>query len=231
MSAARRPTGVLLALGELADLVLARTCAGCARPGCRWCAECAATLSIGPRHRRLADHDVWSAAAYDGPLREALNGWKDHGRTDLTPVLTSTLRAPLTALLGPPPGRPAALVPVPSSARSRRLRGREPVRELALAVRPRRLVLPALRHGRLVAEQSGLDVDARAANLRGSLVVRSGWAGRVRDQPVVVVDDVVTSGATLLEAARALRAAGARVLGAVTVAGTERRSRGTGPAG
>jgi predicted amidophosphoribosyltransferase len=77
-----------------------------------------------------------------------------------------------------------------------------------------RLLVPA----RVVADQSGLSATERAANLRGALRGTGSVTGRV-----VVVDDVVTTGATLVEAARALRAAGHPVVGAAVVAATSRR--------
>ncbi|WP_454261450.1 phosphoribosyltransferase family protein [Pseudoxanthomonas mexicana] len=67
------------------------------------------------------------------------------------------------------------------------------------------------------ADQRLLGRTERAANVSGSMRAR-GAAGAA----VIVVDDVVTTGATLVEAARALRAGGARVLGAATVASTTR---------
>jgi predicted amidophosphoribosyltransferase len=207
-------------VSELADLLLARTCAGCGASGSRWCRDCAATLAGPVLSSRRGPLAVWAGAAYDGVLREGLNAWKDHGRADLDGVLADVLaRAGAVA----DPGHRAALVPIPSSARARRARGRQPVRDLALAVRPRRPVLPGLRHARLLADQSGLDAPARTRNLSGGLRVRSGWLSRLRSAPVLLVDDVLTSGATLLEARRALSVSGVQVLGAVCVAATPRR--------
>lgn len=240
------PGGFVPALGDLADLVLARECAGCAAPGLRWCPACSASIAGEPLHRPLAAPstegggsrrvDVWSAAAYEGELRQAINAWKDHGRVDLGGALSVALARAVRSLLaavGPAstrssePAAPVALVPVPSSRRSRRLRGREPVRELArLAAGSRGPIVlqafPVLHQARLVQEQSSLDERSRALNLHGALAVAPGWGRRIGGRRVVVVDDVVTSGATLLEACRALRAGGAEVVGAATLAATPR---------
>jgi predicted amidophosphoribosyltransferase len=122
---------------------------------------------------------------------------------------------------------PLALVPMPSSRRSRRARGHEPVRDLARTaasgLRRRGLpvmVLPVLRQSGRVADQAGLGSAERQRNLAGALVVRPGWRPRLDARPVLLVDDVVTTGSTLTEARRVLVEAGAVVLGAATVAST-----------
>ncbi len=120
------------------------------------------------------------------------------------------------------------LVPAPSSARARRHRGHDPVGALAVqaaavlsgagvAARP----APVLRQLGRVRDQAGLGAAARARNLGGSLALRPGC--QVRGTRVVLVDDIVTTGATLVEAARVLRGAGATVAAAATVAATPRR--------
>ena len=85
-----------------------------------------------------------------------------------------------------------------------------------LGVPAARLLVPA----RAVADQSGLTTGQRARNLSGAL-----RGVGVPGSPVVVVDDVMTTGATLVEAARALSAQGHLVVGAAVVAATRRRGR------
>ncbi|TNM68800.1 ComF family protein [Streptomyces sp. NP160] len=146
---------------------------------------------------------------------------------------------------------PVLLVPVPSRRRAVSRRGRDVVADLARCA-ARRLrqqglpvvVAPLLRPARRLRDQSGLDASSRAGNLERALVAVDGrtrdpdhpWSrpgpgpgGTARTSlpaPVVVVDDVATTGATLAEAARALRAAGAPVVAAAVVAAAQRRGDG-----
>jgi predicted amidophosphoribosyltransferase len=111
------------------------------------------------------------------------------------------------------------LVPVPSSRRAVRARGHDPARRIALAAAgelrrtgtPAR-VLAVLRQQRAVADQSGLNSRQRLDNLAGALEVAAGGARLLAEADrVVLVDDLMTTGASLTEAARAVRAAEARV--------------------
>ena len=79
---------------------------------------------------------------------------------------------------------------------------------------------------RRVADQAGLGARARAVNLEHALAVRPRWATVVAGASCVVVDDVLTTGATLVEATRALRSGGARTVVAATVCATQRHPGG-----
>jgi predicted amidophosphoribosyltransferase len=109
------------------------------------------------------------------------------------------------------------LIPIPSRKSATRLRGREFIKEMAGPASEKfRIPLQSpLLHGRRVRDQSGLDLQGRRNNLEGAFVVEMevGLYGNA-----VLVDDLVTTGATLIEAARALRYAGIQVIGAVTAA-------------
>ena len=212
-------------LTDLLDLVLPRDCAGCSAPGRTLCSRCAEALTGPPvLHRTTASlpglPPVVAAGAYDGVVRSLLLAHKERGRLALAGPLGRALAGAAAAH-----GHGAVLVPVPSSPASVRARGHDHARRLT-AVAGRRLgarTASVLVQARPVADQSGLDAAARSANLAGALRARR----RLDGLDVVVVDDVVTTGATLAEAARALTAAGASVRGAAVVAATVLRGTRT----
>ena len=212
-------------LADLLDLVLPRECTGCGEPGRLLCRGCARVLDVAPFVHRPAPAPaglprVTATTAYDGVVRRLLLAHKEQGRTALTAPLGRAL-AVAAALHGPALHDPAVLlVPVPSSPAAVRARGHDHARRLA-EVAARRLGLrwaPLLRQARPVEDSAGLSAPARAANLAGALVAPT----RLRGVQVLVVDDLVTTGATVCEAARALTAAGALVRGAAVVSATSR---------
>jgi predicted amidophosphoribosyltransferase len=81
--------------------------------------------------------------------------------------------------------------------------------------------VPVLRLGRPVRDSAGLGEHARRANLAGAMTASTARVGAV----AVIIDDIVTTGATVSEAARALRCAGWHVVGAAVLATTPRRGR------
>ena len=204
---------------DLLDLVLPRDCAGCAAPGRTLCACCRCELADLRPSVHLPTPvppglpPVVAAGAYAGTVRALLLAHKERGRTTLAGPLGALLGATVTAF-----GPGVVLVPVPSSPAAVRARGHDHARRLAVvAGRRARLPVATLLVGaRTVTDQSGLDAQGRAANLAGALAARRTPSGL----PVVIVDDIVTTSATLAEAARALRAAGADVRGAAVIAAT-----------
>lgn len=158
---------------------------------------------------------VVAAAPYEGGARAALLAYKERGRRDLVLPLAQALRAVLRTL---PAG---AIVPVPSSAAAARARGGDHLLRLARAAgRPeRREIDTPLTLRRAVRDSVGLGVDDRHANLRYAMTARPPRTRRA----AVLVDDVVTTGATLTEARRALDAAGWSLVAAAVVAATPRR--------
>ncbi|MBU7598663.1 ComF family protein [Streptomyces sp. P38-E01] len=130
--------------------------------------------------------------------------------------------------------RTVLLVPVPSSRRSVAARGHHPTLRLARAAAARLRaentdteLLPALGLARRTTDQAGLTAEQRAANVRGAFAVRAGAESLLRGRRVVLGDDLLTTGASLAEAARAVRAAGGTVVGAAVVAAPRGSRAGT----
>lgn len=224
---------------ELAGLVLPVACAGCGRPRTELCAECRRALArdgrgawrVRPRPSPAGLPRVWAGAPYADEVRAVLLAHKERGALRLAGPLGAVLAGAVRGLL--PGGGPLLLVPVPSARRAVAGRGHDPVRRIALAAAGdlRRTgvgrgvgegagarVLAVLRQRRPVADQAGLSARQRLANVEGALEVPGGAERLLRGQPVVLVDDLVTTGATLAEAARAIAVAGGRVIGAAVVA-------------
>jgi predicted amidophosphoribosyltransferase len=226
-------SGTVAVARSLVELVLPRSCAGCEEPGPLLCTRCREVLAgpaepTRPRPCPAGFPSTWTVTAYDGPARAAILAHKEHGRLALAAPLGWALAQGIAAAAG---SRPVLIVPVPSRAAATRQRGHDPVLRMA-RVAARRLradghvasVRPLLRAARRVADQAGLSSGARAANLSGAHRIRRFGALPGPDVCVIVVDDVVTTGASLAEAVRALRAAGVDVHGAAVVAATQRRA-------
>lgn len=217
---------------DLADLVLGRACVLCAAPGRSLCTSC---LTSVRRHSRapsalLGEFDpggptpLHFALAYRGAGARLILGYKEHGLTALAPALGVLLADAVVAA-----GRatdapvPIRLVPIPTERRPRRgfdALGRILVsteRDLARRGMPSRTMR--------ILEQTGthrplksLDRRGRWTAVRNSIQLRPGVVPRRLTEAVIVVDDVVTTGATVGEAIRVLRASGVLVAGVAAVA-------------
>lgn len=222
------------------DLLLGSSCHGCGEPGWGLCARCRTDLAA--RTPRLVPPAVGTGSVlptvasspYDPLVSHLVSAHKERGALGLAPVLAGRLALSVRVLLlATAWSDPVLLVPVPSAASAVRRRGYDATATLArLAAGRLRGRPPHVRSVRLLAQrrgvrdQAGLTARERSANLAGALRLRRlvlrapGEDGSV----VVLVDDVVTTGSSLAESARALQAAGVVVLGAATVAATARHA-------
>ncbi|GEL97694.1 ComF family protein [Cellulomonas terrae] len=222
---------------ELLGLLLPVECAGCGLDDVAWCAACGALLAArfwrcedrAPRLDRLDGRGplpVWTLSDCTGPVRRAVIAWKDRGRLDLTRPFAAALASAAAGLSADVGAGTLLVVPSPSTAAARRRRGGNVVDALAAGVADglaRRGVAagvaPVLARAR-GQDQVGLGARARARNLAGQVRVPARHATGLAGRRVLVVDDVLTTGATLAACRSALERAGAQVIGAVTLAST-----------
>ncbi len=215
------------ALLDALALVLPTACVGCAREGRELCPGCRARL-VPELVRATAPGGVpvFAGARYDGLVRRVVLACKQ-GRTGLAAPLAGLLAAALASAASATPDgqrrveldgqRRIELCAVPSTRAAYRRRGFDPAR-LVLA-RSGNRDARVLRAARPHDVQKGLTRHERSANLNGVHRAR----GRLDGRSFVLVDDVVTTGATIGEVARAVREAGGEVLAAVAIAATPLR--------
>jgi predicted amidophosphoribosyltransferase len=208
------------------DLVLPLECGGCGAPSTRWCTACAGELAIGPDTPRVVTPridpcvPVFALGRYAGARRRAIIAMKDRGRTDLLTPLSLPLAVGIHRLLQwGLLDVPLTVVAAPTRGWSARQRGGDPVTRvatLATAGHPGITVVRALRMKALARDSAGLDSAARERNIAGRVLLTRRRLPRGGE--LLLVDDVVTTGATARESVRVLQAAGARVTAVLALA-------------
>ncbi|GAB4213463.1 MAG: phosphoribosyltransferase family protein [Roseiflexaceae bacterium] len=182
-------------------------CAGCRRAGDLFCAGCCALLAPYAEEAQATPPGLVAvriAFTFEGPLREAIHVLKYNRRRRMAQPLGALMAAHLRST--PLPAQ--ALLPVPLHPARQAERGFNQAAELAREI-GRVAGLPLLERGlvreRVTAQQARLSAQERHANMRGAFA----WRGPARPpRSVLLVDDVMTTGATLSACAAALKQAG-----------------------
>lgn len=195
-----------------ADLLFGAGCPGCDRPGWGLCRACLDALA-GPPHavNEPLGLPAVAVAHYRPLMARIIPRYKDEGAWGLGRPL-GRLLAEAVSELGAAAG--TALVPLPSRPAAVRQRGFDHVGHLA-KITGRTAGIPVarvLRRADRGRDQAGLGREDRRSNLEGTM------RGRPHPGPVILVDDIVTTGATIREACRALGAVGATPVGVAVLA-------------
>ncbi|MCV7288834.1 ComF family protein [Mycolicibacterium wolinskyi] len=205
------------------DLILPLECGGCGAPSTRWCATCAKELTVRDDEPHLITPrldpgvPVFALGRHAGARRSAIVAVKEKGRADLVSPLASVLRTGLDRLVTwGVVGAPLTVVPAPTRRTAARRRGGDPVTRIAASAAtglPGVGVVPALRLRPWVRDSVGLSGVDRQRNIAGRVRIVKHLTGEV-----LLVDDIVTTGATAAESVRTLRTAGIYVSAVLAIA-------------
>jgi ComF family protein len=188
-------------------------CATCALPVPAGVARCGACLRDPP------PLDACHAAVdYGWPWTVCMARFKFHGPPHLARALAALLAR--DALVAEAIAQAGVVLPIPMTPQRLAERGYNPAWLLTRRLAPQAACADVLLRTRESTPQRELRRAERLRNLRGAFMAHPAHAGRIRDQRVVLVDDVMTTGATLREAAHTLRQAGATHVTAIVLART-----------
>ncbi len=208
----------MISISALSELIFPSRCLGCRQLGIGICSSC--RLSWHPHiYRSTISTDdfsfpVYSAVAYSPVAQKVLLGAKEGALHVADRLILQALTHSLAYFYSEV--GIADLVPIPSRKMNTRKRGRDFILEQTYEISrtPLVSVRAILSHSRWVKDQSTLNSQTREINLSQSM--RCANREEPTNIPVIIIDDLVTSGATLREAGRALYGAGYTVIGAVT---------------
>jgi ComF family protein len=198
-------------LKSLLDFVFPTDCAVCQKPPSPICNECIPQFQVSKS--AFEGKPVWYATEYSEPMSKILAAYKDESRTTLAHFLAAGLNVAITeaiSVLGP-----CWICVPPRNRRNYKKRGFDPVLKLLAGldlVAAQKLPPGTLSFQRKVLDQRKLDRSQRESNVLGSMIAIPGT------QKVLLIDDVMTTGSTIKECARALSVAGYEVVGICVLA-------------
>ena len=212
-------------------LFLDSSCIGCGISSQDICQECEIDLAAHPEQIMGENFKIFASLIYGKTESRIVLAAKEDGNRLARRILANAITKSITELLrGYRKHGEIILVPIPSAASAIRRRGGEFLQPIIREVvsnlqqdNPGFVIASAqvLRINRRVKDQSKLSESERVANLRFAFEL----TGKLPRSPIVLVDDVVTTGSTLREAYRALQERNLTVLGAVTACASGRRMR------
>ncbi len=206
------------ALSELGQLLFPTRCFGCNLIGLAICSTCRVEWHPHFYTTHVGQMQVHSAIKYSPTASKIILAAKEKGFRGADKLVVDAIvhvlnRADFDKFN-------VRLVPIPSSSTNRRRRGRSFIIDLCNQISEQTQIptTAALQIVRKVKDQSGLSAKARSSNMRGAFGITPHIYPR---GDLILIDDVVTTGATLVEAARALDSHGFHVLGSVTACVTQ----------
>ncbi len=201
----------------LTEILFPVRCFGCRALGPTICSQCRVLWNPHLYRSTLDSMHVYSGVLYSPVSKRIILAAKEDGIKAADDLIIHALSHCLHLLLRD--FEVGILVPAPSRKSSNRKRGRDFLSEITHAIARAESLesMDLLTHSRKIKDQSGLNAHERSKNIYHALAInRNKLSDLGVGTDVILVDDLMTTGATLLEARRALEVRGIRVIAAIT---------------
>jgi predicted amidophosphoribosyltransferase len=202
---------------SLAEILFPLRCFGCRALGPNICSQCRILWSPHLYRTTIDSMHIYSSVLYSPVAKRIILAAKENGIKAADELIIHALSHSLHLLLRD--FEMGILVPAPSRKSSNRKRGRDFLSEITHAIARNETLncLDLLVHSRKIKDQTELNAHERSENIYQALAINRNKLPELGvDTDVILVDDLLTTGATLLEARRALEVRGIRVVAAIT---------------
>ena len=220
---------MLKSIYSLKDLIYPVICMICNTPGESICTNCRIPWLRQPKKSKIEKVDLYFAANYTPESSQLILAAKERGNKDAIDLLASAISNSIQiAIYELKITSPINLVTIPSKNLAIRRRGRDHISELALIVinQLKKVSIessyqPLLSITRKVKDQSGLNSQQRSENIKGAYIVKNSL---IPQGEVILIDDLITTGSSIQEGIRALKAAEIAVSAVTTACAVGRNS-------
>lgn len=220
---------MLKSIASLKELIYPVVCIGCYSAGIRLCPKCLFMWRINPVKSNIGKYPLYYSADYNEFTGSVILAAKESANRDAIDLLASSITSSIVlAIKNLNIYQPIELITVPSQYTANRRRGRDHIKELAKVVIGKleaigitAFHLPLLIPFKKIQDQSKLNSQQRKANMYQAFLVRK---SEISIGGVVLIDDLVTTGASILEGIRALHEAKITINAVVTACAVGRNS-------
>ena len=220
---------MLKSIHSLKELIYPNICISCGKTGVKICLNCSKCWLANPNKSKVEDNYLFFVTKYDETTSPIILAAKESGNREAVKLIARSIASSISfAILNLGIAQPVNLVTIPSQLSAIRRRGRDHINDLAQEVIIQlnqqnidAICLPILKPIKKIKDQSDLNGLQRKENMSHAFIVKN---SPISQSAVILIDDLVTTGASIQEGVRALTEAKITVDAVVTACAVGRNS-------
>jgi len=220
---------VLKSIHSLKELIYPNICLSCGKTGAKICHNCSKYWLAKPNKSKIENNYLFFVATYDESTSPIILAAKESGSREAVKLIARSIACSISfAISNLDISKPINLITIPSQLSAIRKRGRDHIKDLVLEVMIQldqqnidAIYLPILKPIKKIKDQSNLNGLQRKENMSHAFIAKS---SQISQSAVILIDDLVTTGASVQEGVRALAEAKITIDAVVTACAAGRNS-------